>query len=89
MIAPILDELATDQVGKFVVAKVNIDEAPEPAARFGITSILVRASPVIFRRVSNARRCPIPRRATTSGCDVVCGFAHDFWRVESRILGVR
>ena len=39
MIAPVLDKLATEQAGKSVVAKVNIDEAPELAARFGITSI--------------------------------------------------
>ena len=39
MIAPVLDELATEQAGKAVVAKVNIDNAPELAARFGITSI--------------------------------------------------
>ena len=39
MIAPVLDELATEQAGQAVVAKVNIDDAPELAARFGITSI--------------------------------------------------
>ena len=39
MIAPVLDELASEQNGKAVVAKVNIDAAPELAARFGITSI--------------------------------------------------
>ena len=39
MIAPVLDELASEQTGKAVVAKVNIDDAPELAARFGITAI--------------------------------------------------
>ena len=39
MIAPVLDELATEQAGQAIVAKVNIDDAPELAARFGITSI--------------------------------------------------
>lgn len=39
MIAPVLDELAAEQQGKAVVAKLNIDDAPELAARFGITSI--------------------------------------------------
>ena len=39
MIAPVLDELAAEQAGQAVVAKVNIDDAPELAARFGITSI--------------------------------------------------
>ena len=39
MIAPVLDEIAADQAGKSVIAKVNIDESPEPNARFGITAI--------------------------------------------------
>ena len=39
MMAPSLDELAGEQEGKAVVAKLNIDEAPEIATRFGITAI--------------------------------------------------
>ncbi len=39
MIAPVLDQLAAEQAGTAVVAKLNIDEAPDLAARFGITSI--------------------------------------------------
>ena len=39
MIAPILNELAAEQEGKAVIAKLNIEEAPELAARFGITAI--------------------------------------------------
>ena len=39
MIAPVLNELAAEQDGKAVIAKLNIDEAPELAARFGITAI--------------------------------------------------
>jgi thioredoxin 1 len=39
MIAPVLSEVATEQDGKAVIGKLNIDEAPEVAARFGITGI--------------------------------------------------
>ena len=39
MIAPVLNEVAAEQDGKAVIAKLNIDEAPELAARFGITAI--------------------------------------------------
>jgi|SRR5690349_4154009 len=39
MIAPVIDELATEQGHRAVIAKVNVDDSPELAARFGITSI--------------------------------------------------
>ena len=39
MIAPVLDEVATAQSGVAVIAKVNIDESPELAERYGITAI--------------------------------------------------
>lgn len=39
MIAPVLEEVATEQHDRAVVAKVNIDEAPDLAARYGITAI--------------------------------------------------
>ncbi len=39
MLAPVLDEIATEQNGHVKVAKVNIDHHPTLAARFGIQSI--------------------------------------------------
>lgn len=39
MLSPVLNELAADQDGKAVIAKLNIDEAPELASRYGITAI--------------------------------------------------
>ena len=39
MIAPILDEIASEQEGRLTVAKLNVDDAPDIARRFGVMSI--------------------------------------------------
>jgi len=38
-VAPLLDELAVDYAGKVTVAKLNVDDHPELAARYGVRSI--------------------------------------------------
>ena len=39
MIAPVLDELATEYTGKVRIGKVNIDEHPTLAAEYGVRAI--------------------------------------------------
>jgi len=39
MIAPALEEIATEMAGQVRIAKVNIDDNPDLAARFGVRSI--------------------------------------------------
>ncbi len=39
MIAPILEEIATDQAGKLRIAKLNVDDAPATAQQFQVMSI--------------------------------------------------
>ncbi len=39
VIAPILDEIASEQEGRLTVAKLNVDDAPNIARRFGVMSI--------------------------------------------------
>lgn len=39
MIAPVLDQLAAESNGRYLIAKLNVDENPMTASQFGIQSI--------------------------------------------------
>ena len=47
MLAPTVAEIAEEYAGRVKVGKVNVDNAPELAARYGITSIPVL---LLFRK---------------------------------------
>ncbi len=55
MVAPTLDKIAKEQAGKLIVAKVNTDENPEWATRFGVqgipTMLLVANGKVVHKQV--------------------------------------
>ena len=60
VMAPLLDEVARDYAGKLKVVKVDVDEAGETVARFGITAmptfILVKNGREAFRRIGAASK---------------------------------
>jgi len=39
MVAPILDEIASENQDKVTIAKLNVDENPQTAAQYGVISI--------------------------------------------------
>ena len=53
MLAPVIEEIADEYAGKIKVGSVNVDEQPELAERFGISSIPCL---IVFKGGSEAKR---------------------------------
>ena len=53
MIAPVLEEIAGEQAGKLSIAKLNVDDNPDVARRFGVMSI---PTMIVFKDGQEAKR---------------------------------
>jgi thioredoxin 2 len=53
MIAPVLDQLASEYAGRVKIAKLNVDENPATASRYAIQSI---PTMLIFKNGDQANR---------------------------------
>ena len=66
MLSPVVDELATELAGRVRVAKLNVDENPATAARFGIrgipTLLVLRDGREVDRMVGVLPKAEIARR---------------------------
>lgn len=76
MIAPALEKIAKEQAGKLIVAKVNTDENPEWAMKYGIqgipTLLFIYNGKVVHRQVGALPERML-REAVTQFLEVVKG----------------
>jgi thioredoxin 1 len=73
MVAPVLDKIARENAGKVIVAKVNTDENPEWAMKYGVQGIptmLFVAGGKIVHRQTGALPEPILRTIVTQFLEV-------------------
>ncbi len=70
MIAPIVEELARDYEGRLTVAKIDVDENPELANRYGVQSIptlaVFKNGQVVSRIVGYASKAELTRHIETA-----------------------
>jgi thioredoxin 1 len=73
MVAPVLEKIAKENAGKIVVAKVNTDENPEWAMKYGVqgipTMLFVAGGKIVHRQVG-ALPEPILRTIVTQFLEV-------------------
>lgn len=66
MLAPVLDELVRESGGKITLAKVNVDDNPGLAARYGIRSIptvlLVKAGKVVDQIIGAVPKAQLKKK---------------------------
>lgn len=74
MVAPVLEKIAKENAGKMLVAKVNTDENPEWAMKFGVqgipTMLFVANGKIVYRQVG-ALSEPILRTIVTQFLNVI------------------
>jgi thioredoxin 2 len=83
MVSPIVERIGRDNAGRMKVVKLNVDEAPEISARYGVQGIpllvlirdggevdrLVGAAPLDQLRAWVQPHLPAPAKETVSGAD--------------------
>ena len=71
MIAPVLDELAAESEGRYIIAKLNVDENPQTAARFQVSSIptmlIFKGGALVDRLVGAQPKSAIAARLAADG----------------------
>ena len=80
MVAPILDKIAKEYSGKLLVTKVNTDEHPEWAQRYGVQGIptmLFVAGGKVIHRQTGALPEPMLRDVLSQFLDVVSSSASE------------
>jgi thioredoxin len=74
IVGPVLDQLAADSQGRYRIAKLNVDENPQTAARFQIASIptmLIFKDGKLIDRLIGAQ----PKQVIAERLQVAVGFA--------------